>query len=112
MRSAALTSLLVASALALASCGRGERRTVLSAPPATALDNDIYVAEEGGVVRALRPDGTEQWTYSLAEDLERLTGIPSRDISIDHIAARSGGKVFGLATRLSGRESGVSIMFA
>jgi outer membrane protein assembly factor BamB len=112
MRSAALTSLLVASALALASCGRGERRTVLSAPPAAALDNDIYVAEEGGVVRALRPDGTEQWSYSLAEDLERLTGMPSRDIRIEQIAARSGGKVFGLATRLSGRESGVSILFA
>ena len=112
MRRAALTSLLFASALALVSCGRGERRTVLSAPPAAALDNDIYVAEEGGVVRALRPDGAEQWSYSLAEDLERLTGMPSRDIRIEQIAARSGGKVFGLATRLSGRESGVSILFA
>ena len=112
MRRAALTSLLFASALALVSCGRGERRTVLSAPPAAALDNDIYVADEGGVVRALRPDGAEQWSYSLAEDLERLTGMPSRDIRIEQIAARSGGKVFGLATRLSGRESGVSILFA
>jgi outer membrane protein assembly factor BamB len=112
MRRATLYALFAAASLALASCGRGERRTVLSAPPATAFDNDIYIAEEGGRVRALRPDGSEQWSYSLAEDLERLTGRPSRDIRIDHLAARSGGKVFGLATRLTGREAGVSILFA
>jgi outer membrane protein assembly factor BamB len=113
MRRAVLTSILVLTAAAgLASCGRGERRITLSAPPAAAFDNDIYVAEEGGRVRALRPDGSEQWSYSLAEDLERLTGLPSRDIRIDHIAARSGGKVFGLATRLSGRDAGASILFA
>lgn len=111
MRRAHITALFAAS-LALASCGRAERGAILSAPPATAFDNDIYVAEEGGRVRALRPDGSEQWSYSLAEDLERLTGQPSRDIRIEHLAARSGGKVFGLATRLSGREAGVSILFA
>jgi outer membrane protein assembly factor BamB len=103
---------LFAASLALASCGHVERRTILSAPPATTLDNDIYLAEEGGRIRALRPDGSEQWSYSLAEDLERLTGQPSRDIRIDYLAARSGGHVFGLATRLAGRENGVSILFA
>ena len=96
----------------LASCGRGGRRTILSAPPSAALDNDIYLAEEGGRIRALRPDGSEQWSYSLAEDLERLTGQPSHDIRIDYLAARSAGKVFGLATRLAGRQNGVSILFA
>lgn len=108
----ALLVLLALAATALASCGRAERRTILSAPPATTLDNDIYLAEEGGLIRALRPDGSEQWSYSLSEDLERLTHEPSRDIRIDYLAARSGGKVFGLATRLSGRQSGVSILFA
>src|ERR1043165_5773743 len=108
----ARTLAIFAAALALAGCGRAERRTVLSAPPAATLDNDIYIADEGGRVRALRPDGSEQWSYSLAEDLERLTGQPSRDIRIENLAARSGGKVFGLATRLSGREAGVSILFA
>lgn len=104
--------LVALAAFALASCGRAERRTILSAPPATTLDNDIYLAEEGGRVRALRPDGSEQWSYSLGEDLERLTHEPSRDIRIDYLAARSGGKVFGLAMRLSGRQNGVSILFA
>ena len=108
-RTAFFVILLAAS---LASCGRGERRTILSVPPSATLDNDIYLAEEGGRIRALRPDGSEQWSYSLAEDLERLTGQPSRDIRIDYLAARSGGHVFGLATRLAGRQIGVSILFA
>jgi outer membrane protein assembly factor BamB len=98
--------------LALASCGRGERRTILSVPPSATLDNDIYLAEEGGRVRALRPDGSEQWSYSLADDLERLTRQPSHDIRIEYLAARSGGKLFGLATRLAGRQAGASILFA
>jgi outer membrane protein assembly factor BamB len=96
----------------LASCGRTGRQTVLSVPPSATLDNDIYLAEEGGRIRALRPDGSEQWSYSLPEDLERLSGQPSHDIRIDYLAARSGGHVFGLATRLSGRQNGVSILFA
>ncbi|HWW76625.1 MAG TPA: PQQ-binding-like beta-propeller repeat protein [Pyrinomonadaceae bacterium] len=96
----------------LAGCGRAGRRTILSVPPAAASDNDVYLAEEGGRVRALRPDGTEQWSYSLAEDLERLTHEPSRDIRIEYLAPRSGGRLFGLATRLAGREAGASILFA
>ncbi|MDT5294075.1 MAG: hypothetical protein QOJ76_955 [Acidobacteriota bacterium] len=104
--------LVVAASLALAACGRGERRTILSVPPSTTLDNDIYLAEEGGRIRALRPDGSEQWSYSLADDLERLTGQPSHDIRIEYLAARSGGKLFGLATRLAGRQAGASILFA
>src|SRR5437868_9082990 len=87
---------LFSASLAFASCGRAERRTILSVPPSATLDNDIYLAEEGGRIRALRPDGSEQWSYSLAEDLERLSGQPSRDIRIDYLAARSGGHVFGL----------------
>jgi outer membrane protein assembly factor BamB len=108
----AFIALLLSAPLALASCGRAERRTLLSVPPSATLDNDIYLAEEGGRIRALRPNGSEQWSYSLAEDLERLTGRPSRDIRIDYLAARSGGHVFGLATRLAGKENGVSILFA
>lgn len=81
-------------------------------PPSATLDNDIYLAEEGGRIRALRPDGSEQWSYSLAEDLERLSHTPSRDIRIDYLAARAGGKLYGLATRLSGRQAGLSILFA
>jgi outer membrane protein assembly factor BamB len=104
--------LVLFAASMTAACGRGVRKAVLSAPPATALDKDIYIAEEGGRVRALRPDGSEQWSYSLSDDLERLTGRPSRDISIEHLAARSGGKVYGLATRLSGGQAGASILFA
>jgi len=111
-RRAFVVFLVSASLAALASCGRVGRQTVLSVPPSTTLDNDIYLAEEGGRIRALRPDGSEQWSYSLAEDLERLSGQPSRDIRIDYLAARSGGRVFGLATRLSGRQNGVSILFA
>jgi outer membrane protein assembly factor BamB len=105
-------TLAVLILFASCACGRVERGTVLSVPPSATLDNDIYLAEEGGRVRALRPDGSEQWSYSLADDLERLTRQPSRDIRIGYLAARSGGHVFGLATRLSGRESGVSILFA
>jgi outer membrane protein assembly factor BamB len=108
----AFVLLLAFASLALASCGGGERRTILSAPPSAALDNDIYLAEEGGRVRALRPDGSEQWSYSLADDLERLTRQPSHDIRIEYLAARSGGKLFGLATRLAGRQAGASILFA
>jgi outer membrane protein assembly factor BamB len=108
----AFVLLLAFASLSLASCGRGERRPILSVPPSATLDNDIYLAEEGGRVRALRPDGSEQWAYSLADDLERLTGQPSHDIRIDYLAARSGGKLFGLATRLAGRQAGVSILFA
>lgn len=108
----ALILFAASAALALAACGRAGRRTLLSVPPSAASDNDVYLAEEGGRIRALRPDGTEQWSYSLAEDLERLTHQPSRDIRVEYLAPRSGGKLFGLATRLAGRQAGVSILFA
>lgn len=107
-----LIVLYTAALLLLASCGRGEHHTLLSVPPSATRDNDIYLAEEGGRIRALRPDGSEQWSYSLAEDLQRLTKQPSHDIRIDYLATRSGGHLFGLATRLTGQKAGVSILFA
>jgi len=85
---------------------------LLSAPPSAAADNDIYVADSQGRIRALRPDGTEQWAYSLASDLARLEPDASHDIRIDHLTARSGGKLFGLATETSGRSAGKTLLFA
>lgn len=105
-------TLALVAGLALTACGHRARSTLLSAPPAAAADNDIYVAEEGGTIRALRPDGTEQWSYALADDLERLSHRPSHDIQIVTLAARSGSKLYGLATRLSGGQAGESILFA
>jgi hypothetical protein len=52
---------IISASLALASCGRVERRTILSVPPSATLDNDIYLAEEGGRIRALHPDGSQRW---------------------------------------------------
>ena len=101
-----MTALLVASG-----CSSRTRGPLLSAPPSAAADNDVYVADADRI-RALRPDGKEQWTYSLADDLARLDNEASRDIRIDFLVARSGGKLFGLAMQESGRHAGRRILFA
>lgn len=99
--------------LAFAGCGQRARRDpLLSAPPSAAADNDIYVADGAGRIRALRPDGTEQWSYSLSDDLSRLEQGAAHDVRINYLAARSGGKLFGLATLASGSRSGETILFA
>lgn len=87
-------------------------RPLLSAPPSAAADNDIYITDAEGRVRALRPDGTEQWTLSIPDEIVRLDNTVSRDIRIDYLVARSGGKLFGLVTEVSGRNAGNTILFA
>jgi hypothetical protein len=85
--------------LAIASCGvQHPNRPLLSAPPSAAADNDIYISDAEGRVRALRPDGTEQWAFALADEIARMDNTVSRDIRIDYLAARSNGLLFGLAT--------------
>jgi outer membrane protein assembly factor BamB len=94
-------------------CGRDRSAIpLLTTPPSTAVDNDIYVADERGRIRALRPDGSEQWIVSLSDEITRRDNTTSRDIRIDYLAARSSGKLFGLATQLSGAHSGGTILFA
>lgn len=94
-------------------CGRERSMTpLLSTPPSAAVDNDIYLADERGSIRALRPDGSEQWTVSLPDEITSRDNTVSRDIRIDFLAARSAGKLFGLATQLSGSHSGETILFA
>lgn len=87
-------------------------RPLLSAPPSAAADNDIYIADAEGRIRALRPDGTEQWTFSLPDEIVRLDNAASHDIRIDYLAARSGGKLFGLATQETGRNAGQTLLFS
>lgn len=85
---------------------------LLSAPPSAAADNDIYITDASGHVRALRSDGTEQWNLSVPDEIVRLDSSASHDIRIDYLVARSGGKLFGLATQETGRNAGKTILFA
>lgn len=94
----------------LSGCSR-KRGPILSAPPSAAADNDVYVADEDRV-RALRADGKEQWSYSLGDELVRVDKEASRDIRIDSLVARSGGKLFGLALEETGKRAGRRILFA
>ena len=103
----------VGAMLALASCGaQHPNRPLLSAPPSAAADNDIYISDAVGRVRALRPDGTEQWAFALPDEIARMDNTASRDIHIDYLAARSNGLLFGLATQETGRTAGNTILFA
>jgi outer membrane protein assembly factor BamB len=99
--------------LALASCGaQHPNGPLLSAPPRAAADNEIYISDTEGRVRALRPDGTEQWTCALPDEIARMDNTVSRDIRIDYLAARSQGMLIGLATQETGRAAGNTILFA
>jgi outer membrane protein assembly factor BamB len=105
--------LSVLLALALAGCvAPRSRRPLVSAPPSAAVDNDIYITDATGRIHALRPDGTEQWAFSLPDEIVRLDHSASHDIRIDYLTARSGGKLFGLATQETGRDAGKTILFA
>ncbi|MCA1817997.1 MAG: PQQ-binding-like beta-propeller repeat protein [Acidobacteria bacterium] len=105
--------LLVGAVLILSGCAAPRsNRPLLSAPPSAAADNDIYTTDNAGRVHALRPDGTEQWVLSLPDEIARLDAAASRDIRVDYLAARSGGKLFGLATQETGRKAGDTILFA
>jgi outer membrane protein assembly factor BamB len=105
--------LLAGCSLALAGCGF-PRPTgpLLSAPPSAAADNDIYISDAQGRIRALRPDGTEQWVLSLPDEITRLDDTASRDIRVDYLVARSGGKLYGVATQETGRNAGRPLIFA
>lgn len=112
-KSAPLSTLLIGVWLISSSCGAPRaKHPLLSAAPSAAADNDIYIADAEGHIRALRPDGTEQWNLSVPDEIVRLDSSASRDIRIDYLAARSGGKLFGLATYETGRKAGETILFA
>ena len=99
--------------LVLTSCAAPHSRTpLLSVPPSAAADNDVYVADAQARIRALRPDGSEQWTLSLPDEIVRRDSSITHDLRIDFLVARSGGKLFGLATELTGRRVGEPILFA
>lgn len=113
MQRTGITALLLFALVILAACGGQSRRApLLSAPPSAAADNDIYLADGGGRIRALRTDGTEQWSYSLADDLERSQQGAAHDVRVNYMTARSGGKLFCLATLVLGSRSGETILFA
>ncbi|MDQ6652083.1 MAG: PQQ-binding-like beta-propeller repeat protein [Acidobacteriota bacterium] len=109
-----LISFVIACAgLLSASCAASRSNApLLSAPPSAAADDDIYMADAEGRIRSLRPDGKEQWICSLPDEIARSGAVSSRDLRIDYLAARSGGKLFGLAVELSGRNAGATILFA
>jgi len=95
----------------LSGCATHSDAPLLSAPPSATADNDIYMADGAARIRAFRPDGTEQWSYSLAEDLARLNQRSSHDFQINYLSARSGGMLFGLATQVTGGHAGETFLF-
>ena len=115
LQNARLRRLTVLTTLTLLLLGCDRQSTpkpLLTTPPSAAVDNDIYVADDRGRIRALRPDGSEQWAISLPDEITSRDSTASRDIRIDFLAARSAGKLFGLATQLSGSHTGGAILFA
>jgi outer membrane protein assembly factor BamB len=106
-------TLLAGYAFVLAGCGV-PRSTgpLLSAPPSAAADNDIYISDAQGRIRALRPDGSEQWVFSLPEEIARTDESASRDIRVDYLVARSGSRLYGVATQETGRNAGRPLIFA
>jgi outer membrane protein assembly factor BamB len=109
-----LLALVISGAgLFSASCAASHSNApLLSVPPSATADNDIYMADAEGRIRSLRPDGTEQWICSLPDEIARSGAASSHDLRIDYLAARSGGKLFGLAVDLSGGNAGRTILFA
>jgi outer membrane protein assembly factor BamB len=110
-----LSTIAISAGCALALSGCVAPRSsgpLLSAPPSAAADNDVYVSDAAGRIRALRPDGTEQWTFSLPDELARLDATASRDVRVDYLVARSGGRLYGVATQETGRNAGRPLMFA
>jgi outer membrane protein assembly factor BamB len=103
---------LLAGAISLAGCAIPSSKPLVSAPPSASADDFIYVSDVAGRIRALRSDGTQHWSYSLADDLAQAADVASHDLHIDFLTARSAGKLFGLATVESGRFAGRKILFA
>lgn len=105
--------LFVCLPLFLTSCGsQRSNRPLLSVAPSAAADNDVYVADQFGTIRAFRSEGSEQWNLSLPDELVKRDNTISHDLRIDILATRSAGKIFGLATELSGRNAGRTLLFA
>jgi outer membrane protein assembly factor BamB len=104
--------LFLALGLLLSSCTSHPNAPLLSVPPSAAAEDYVYIADAAGRIRAIRPDGKEQWSYTLADDLRRQNSAASYDLQITYLTARSGGKLFGLATELTGRYAGEIILFA
>lgn len=108
-----ISVVIVGTILMLCGCGtRDSNRPLLTAPPSAAADNDVYLADAAGRIRALQPDGKEQWAFSLPDEIRRLDNSASSDFRINYLLARSGGKLFGLATQETGRNAGKTILFA
>ena len=104
---------IVAALLSVGGCAqRNSNGPLLSVPPATAADNRVYVADGGGRIRALDQNGKEQWTYSVGESLAQATHRSSRDFQTLFLAAREGGRLFGLAAQLTGAHTGATYLFA
>jgi outer membrane protein assembly factor BamB len=105
--------MIAAALLSFAGCAqRTSNSPLLSVPPAAAADNRIYLADAGGRIRALDENGKEQWTYSVGESLAQVTHRSSRDFQTLFLAAREGGKLFGLAAQLTGAHTGTTYLFA
>ena len=85
-------------------CGRPTKVPVVSVGPSATADSLVYIADRAGTVRAIGRDGKEQWSYKLAGDLSENGVAP--DLRIDSLAARSGGALYVLATKITGPSAG------
>ena len=98
--------------LLLAGCNQRANAPALSVPPSAAAEDSVYIADSAGRIHAVRADGREQWSYSLAADLERLDTSAAHDVQINYLTALPDAKLFGLATNVTGRYAGEMILFA
>ena len=77
-------------ALALTACGvQRSSRPMLSVAPSVAANNDVYLADQSGRIRAFRTDGSEQWNLSLPNEILKRDNTVSHDLRIDTLTARS-----------------------
>lgn len=92
---------------------RQQNRTIsTAASPSTATEDIVYFADASGQIHALQTNGAEKWRYSIIDDLARQLNGEKPDIRIERLIARSGKKLFGLASLLSGSKAGETILFA
>jgi len=99
--------------LVSASCTpSGTNEPVVSVAPTAIATDAVYVADNVGRVRAFSVNGTEQWSVSLGDEISRLNGRDSHDIQIEYLVAEQDGKLFGLASQLTGEHTGDSYVFA
>lgn len=78
--------IVLATITLIIGCGRQRSSTpLLSTLPSAAVDNDIYLADERGRIRALRPDGSEQWTVSLPDEITSRDNTASRESNVGYV---------------------------